>query len=142
MKVRFKVKDRETLLQKHGLQPGGPVQKKIDNECIRFMEAYTPKLKGELINSTTTGTVIGSGEIHQTAKYAHYLYEGILFVDPDTGSPFAKEHAIKVPAEPERELQYYGGGLRGKKWFDRMKADHKDDILRVAQAIIDKGGKV
>lgn len=140
MKVQFNVKDKEALLRKHGLQKGGPVQKLVDSECIRLMEAYTPMLDGGLIKSATTGTVIGSGEIHQTAKYAHYLYEGILFVDPDTGSPWAKKYAIKIPAEPKRELQYYGGGLRGKKWFDRMKADHKDDILQAAQELIRRGG--
>ena len=63
-----------------------------------------------------------------------------MFVDPDTGSSWAKENAIKVKAEPEKELNYYGGGLRGKKWFDRMKADHKDDILQAAQALVDRGG--
>ena len=30
--------------------------------------------------------------------------------------------------------------MRGKKFFDRMKADHKDDILQAAQALIDRGG--
>ena len=141
MKVEFNIKDKDALLRNHGLQEGGAVQKLVDSEAIRYMEPYTPMLNGALIKSATTGTVIGSGEIHQTAKYAHYLYEGILFVDPDTGSSWAKENAIKVKAEPEKELNYYGGGLRGKKWFDRMKADHKDDILQAAQALVDRGGK-
>jgi len=30
--------------------------------------------------------------------------------------------------------------MRGKKFFDRMKADHKEDILKATQALIDRGG--
>jgi len=30
--------------------------------------------------------------------------------------------------------------MRGKKWFERMKADHKDDILQAAQALADRRG--
>ena len=39
-----------------------------------------------------------------------------------------------------QELTYAGAPMRGKKFFDRMKADHKDDILQAAQALIDRGG--
>ena len=140
MKLHFEIKDKDTILRNHGLQEGGPVQQFIDQECIRQMEPYTPRLNGELIKAATLGTVIGSGEINQATKYAHYLYEGILYVSPTTGSPIAKEDEIKV--KTDRELTYAGAPMRGKKWFERMKADHKDDILRGAQEIMNRGGKL
>lgn len=140
MKVRFKVKDRETLLQKHGLQPGGPVQKLVDSECMRYMGDYLPRRQaGELEHLMVMATVIGTGQIEIPGPYAHYLHEGILYVSPSTGSAWAKKDEIKVPTD--RELTYAGAPMRGKKFFDRMKADHKDDILRSAQALVDKGGK-
>lgn len=140
MKVELKMLPSEAVLQNHGLQEGSAVQKLVDSEAIRYMEPYTPMLNGALIKSATTGTVIGSGEIHQTAKYANYLHEGILYVSPTTGSAWAKKNEIKVPTD--RELTYAGAPMRGKKWFERMKADHKDDILQAAQALVNRGGKV
>lgn len=85
-------------------------------------------------------TVIGSGEINTPGPYAHYLHEGILYVSPTTGSAWAKKNEIKVPTD--RVLKYTGAPMRGKKWFERMKADHKGDILEAAQARMDRGGKI
>nr|DAN14274.1 MAG TPA: Minor capsid protein [Bacteriophage sp.] len=43
-------------------------------------------------------------------------------------------------SSPVRELQFFGAPMRGKKFFDRMKSDHKEDILKATQALIDRGG--
>lgn len=153
MKLKFEIKDKDFILKNHGLQEGGPVQKLVDQECIKRMEPYTPQLNGKLIDAATLGTVIGSGEIHQETPYAHYLYEGIVYEDPvlhcagwisNTPGPyygqwFSRKEITKVPTN--REIQYIGAPMRGKKWFDRMKADHKDDILQAAQAMINRGGR-
>lgn len=139
MKVEFNIKDKETLLRNHGLQEGGPVQKLVDSEAMRYMSDYMPRRQaGELEHMMVMATVIGSGQIDIPGPYAHYLHEGILYVSPTTGSAWAKKNEIKIPTD--RELTYAGAPMRGKKWFDRMKADHKDDILQAAQALIDRGG--
>ena len=139
MKVQFNVMDKETLLRNHGLQEGGPVQKLVDNETMRYMGDYMPRRQaGELEHMMVMATVIGSGQIDIPGPYAHYLHEGILYVSPTTGSAWAKKNEIKVPTD--QELTYAGAPMRGKKWFDRMKADHKDDILQAAQALVDRGG--
>ena len=139
MKVQFNVKDKETLLRNHGLQEGGPVQKLVDNETMRYTGDYMPRRQaGELEHMMVMATVIGSGQIDIPGPYAHYLHEGILYVSPTTGSAWAKKNEIKVPTD--QELTYAGAPMRGKKWFDRMKADHKDDILQAAQALVDRGG--
>lgn len=140
MKVQFSIKDRESLLRERGLQEGGPVQKLVDSECMRYMGDYMPRRQaGELEHMMVMATVIGSGEIDTPGPFAHYLYKGILYVDPDTGSPWAKQGAIKVPTD--KELTYAGAPMRGKSWFERMMADHKDDILMAAQAQAGKGRK-
>lgn len=141
MKIQFNIKDKETLLRKHGLQEGGPVQKLVDNETMRHMSDYMPRRQaGELEHMMVMATVIGSGQIDTPGPYAHYLHEGILYVSPTTGSAWAKKNEIKIPTD--RELTYAGAPMRGKKWFDRMKADHKDDILQAAQMLIDRGGYI
>ena len=83
------------------------VQRYIDSEVIRLCEPYTPFDSGYLKNNAPRiGSVIGSGVIRYNAPYA--------------------------------KRQYYsnkGSGQRGRLWFERMKADHKNDILRGAMAI-------
>lgn len=42
---------------------------------------------------------------------------------------------VIINTEPRARREYYinkghSDGLRGKMWFERMKADHKDEILR------------
>ncbi len=140
MNVKLNVLSHEALLAKYGLQDGGPVQKLVDSEVMRYMSDYMPRRQaGELEHMMIMSTVIGSGQIDTPGPYAHYLYEGILYVSPTTGSAWAKENEIKIPTD--RLLTYAGAPMRGKKWFERMKADHKDDILKAAQAHVDRGGK-
>ena len=138
--VKLDMLSTEELLKRNGLQVGGDVQKLVDNECMRYMGDYMPRRQaGELAHMMVLSTVIGSGQIDTPGPYAHYLHEGILYVSPTTGSPWAKKNEIKVPTD--RELAYASAPMRGKKWFDRMKADHKDDILQAAQELIGRGGK-
>ena len=139
MKVELNIAAAKVIIRNHGLQPGGPVQQLVDSECMRYMSDYMPRRQaGELEHMMILATVIGSGQIDIPGPYAHYLHEGILYVSPSTGSPWAKKGEIKVPTD--KELTYAGAPMRGKKFFDRMKADHKDDILRTAQALINRGG--
>ena len=85
--VQFNIKDIDTLLRKHGLQKGGPVQKLVDSEVMRYMGDYMPRRQaGELEHMMVMATVIGSGQIDIPGPYAHYLHEGILYVSPTTGS--------------------------------------------------------
>lgn len=140
MDVKLNVLSHEALLKKYGLQEGGPVQKLVDSEVMRYMSDYMPRRQaGELEHMMILSTVIGSGQIDIPGPYAHYLHEGILYVSPTTGSAWAKKDEIKVPTD--RLLTYAGAPMRGKKFFDRMKADHKDDILKAAQDRVDRGGK-
>lgn len=139
MNVKMDMLPFEVVLAKHGLQEGGPVQKLVDSETMRYMSDYMPRRQaGELEHMMILSTVVGSGEINIPGPYAHYLHEGILYVSPTTGSAWAKKNEIKVPTG--KELTYAGAPMRGKKFFDRMKADHKDDILQAAQALANRGG--
>lgn len=140
MKVKLDILPTEAILAKHGLQEGGPVQKLVDSETMRYMSDYMPRRQaGELEHMMLLSTVVGSGIVHIPGPYAHYLHEGILYVSPTTGSAWAKKDEIKVPTD--QELTYAGAPMRGKKFFDRMKADHKDDILQAALAMAGRGGK-
>ena len=141
MKIVIKMLSTAEMLRRHKVAENGPVQAAIDSECMRYMSDYMPRRQaGELKHLMVAATTIGSGQIDTPGPFAHYLYEGILYVSPTTGSAWAKKNEIKVPTG--KELTYAGAPMRGKKWFERMKADHKDDILQAAQAVLSRGGRI
>ena len=83
---------------------------------------------GKLKQSGITGTVIGSGEVSYNSPYGRYQYYGKLMVGP-------------APRQlTNTDLQYHSGdSRRGAFWFERMKSDHLDDILKGAQRIANGG---
>lgn len=107
-------------------------QRFIDSECIRLMKQYTPFKNGILEKSATLGTVIGSGEIHQNVPYGKYQYYGMLMVSSVTGSAFARMGESKVLTSIPLNYNTFRHPQAGPFWFERMKADHKDDILKGA----------
>ena len=93
-------------------------QKFVDSEVLRLSDPYVPMLTGTLKKTGITGTVLGSGEVDYTA-------------------PYARRNYYENGGRGKEGLNASGGvkGLRGKQWFERMKADHKDEILKGAQKI-------
>jgi len=91
-------------------------QKFVDSECLRRADPYVPLRNSILKKSGIAGTVIGSGEIKYTAPYGRKQYY------TNTGKGI-------------EGLNASGGtkGLRGKFWFERMKADHKEEILNACK---------
>lgn len=88
-------------------------QEFIDSEVLRRSDPYTPKRTGALIRSGILGTTIGSGEVRYVAPYSRRLY-----YNP--------------------QYHFNGAPKRGAKWFERMKIDHKDAILRGAGKLAGK----
>ena len=105
----------------------------VDSECIRLMKPYTPMQSGILYKSATLGTKIGSGEIHQVAPYARYQYYGLLMVSKTTGSAYARAGESKILTSTPLKYSTARHPLAGKLWFERMKADKKQQILRGTQ---------
>ncbi len=67
--------------------------------------------------------------------YARYLYYGKLYVDPLTGSPFARKDVTKVKAQPERDLKFYEPRTCSH-WFEASKAQNLEKWLRVADKAV------
>ena len=113
-------------------------QKYVDSSCIRLMDKYTPMLSGMLVKSATLGTKIGEGKIHQIAPYAKYQYYGKLMVSSKTGSSWSKGEKKVIT---DRDLNYSKSvhPLAGPFWFERMKKDHLNKILKGAQKYAERG---
>ncbi len=132
---RLEIKSTDILLKNRGLQPMGPVQKFIDQECIRLMVPYTPMRNGVLEKSATIGTKIGSGEINQITPYGRYQYYGKLMVSSITGSAWARKGEKKVLTDKDLKHDKSKHPKAGPFWFERMKADHKENILNGARKV-------
>ncbi len=107
---RLELSDIDYIIKKRGLNNRGSVQYLIDSEVIRFSDPYVPFLSGRL-KDAKAHTFIGSGDVRYQTPYAPLQY----YRNAGNG--------IEGTAR---------GGLRGRLWFERMKIDHKQDILRAA----------
>ncbi len=95
-------------------------QKFVDSECLRHCDKLVPFQTGFLKKSGILGTKIGSGELNYLSPYSRYQYYGKVMV----GKP--PKRKTNIP------LKYQFAPKRGAKWFERMKVEHKDAILRGA----------
>lgn len=112
-------------------------QKYIDSEVLRLNDSYLPFRNGELKRSGILGTQSGSGEVVYNSPYARFLYYGKVMVGIQSRSAWAKLGEQKVVTE--KNLTYNGAPKRGALWFERMKANHKDEILSGAAEITRRG---
>lgn len=85
-------------------------QKFVDSEVLRRCSPRVPFDTGALEKSGKLGTDVGSGEVNYIAPYAAYQYYSTA------------------------ESRPYDSN-RGAKWFERMKASEKDEILSGAQKL-------
>lgn len=133
---RLEIKATDILLRERGLQDMGLVQKFIDSEVIRLMEPYIPMRDGMLVDAATISTVIGSGLVQQNAPHAGFQYYGKVMVGEETGSPFARKGEKKVVTDKDLVHDKSRHPQAGPFWFERMKADKKEQILRGARKVV------
>lgn len=145
IKANLILPSTKELQQMTGLNEGGKVQKFIDGFVLFHSEPYLP---GKHLH-TPNANQIGSGQVIWNTPDANNLYNGKLMVDPITlkGAFFSENYGFwsrpntqKIMDPNGRDLEYHGGGLRNKEWFDRMINVEFDDLLQGVQNIVN-GGK-
>ena len=108
MNIRMSLIPLADMLRNRGLDEMGQVQKFVDSEVLRLSDPYVPFLTGDLKRSGSLATKIGSGLVEYNMSYARKVY----YFNRGMG-----------------KQGMASGGLRGKYWFERMKADHIREIL-------------
>lgn len=98
--------DIPKIIKKRGLDKKGRVQKVIDSEVLRYSDPLIPVDTHTLRRSGIAATEIGSGVVQYNTPYAKKQY-------------YTNDGRLQQ-------------GQRGKLWFERMKAQHRDDIIRTA----------
>lgn len=84
-------------------------QKRLDNAILKDTDKYVPMKTGMLKLSGRLGTVIGEGLIQYIAPYSKAQYY------------------------KKRKIGGYTGSLRGSYWFERSKADNKQNWIRIVK---------
>lgn len=143
--------DPEDILSRFGLEPYGKVQKFIDKSVIDYMMPYWAWDRGNLARDAYTRSDIGSGIITYAppgkgdgTSYAHYMYYGMVY-GPNYPAERDSEGKVtawwsppgqkKHPTGKELQYKHETNPLAGAFPFERMKADHLDDILEGARKI-------
>ena len=144
IKARLEWKGNGDLLKKANLEKGGLVQRAIDKAVIDWNVQYCPMETGTLAKSPYSVTEIGSGKVVYPGPYARYLYYGevmgpnIPVFEDDSGEPtrfFSPRGQKKHLTGRQLEFSTDLNPLAGAFWFERMKADHMDDILKEAKSV-------
>ena len=101
--------DANKVLHKLGLEEKGRVQQFIDSECLRLCAPKVPKDSNSLIESAKINTKLGSGQLEYRTPYARRWYY--------------------------RQANFSEAPERGNYWFERMKAQYKQQILAGAKKV-------
>ena len=145
--LRSTLPDTADMLRKFHLEKGGAVQRKIDQTVIDYCKPYCPHDTGILERSPETASAIGSGKVIYDTPYAHYLYYGKVYINGPDAPQFTAEYdttgniigwkSARKKYKTDRDLQYSQekNALAGSFWFERMKADRKEDIIEEANRV-------
>lgn len=142
MKFKFNAEftsfQQDELRTKLGLNPGGRVQKVVDATTMHYLRLLMPRENGLMISNTRNRE---PGLITVETPYAHYMNEGILYVDPktkkgafhnpQTGEFWSRPNVKKNPSG--KPLKYHGGPNRGAHFVERTLIEHFDDIVKAAR---------
>ena len=105
------------------------------SEWHKLISPYTPMQTGTLFESVA----IRPKEIEYKQPYAHYVYHGILMVDPDTGSSYAKKGAKKVYASKQLHYQKDKHPLATKEWDKVAEPIQGPKLVDAMQGYINSG---
>lgn len=132
--MSLKIQPTSSIKVALGIQENGPVHRYFQNLCYRYMDKYVPRDEGNLRRNVDLSN---PNYIIYNSPYAHYIYTGILYVDPITGSSWAKKGVKKIPTGIP--LRYHTPGT-GKYWDKTMWSAEGKDIIAKVEKYIENGG--
>lgn len=127
---RFK-RDMERL-DKRMRFAGSGAEHALAIQMAKDTEPYVPALNKSLANKTQ----VNGGTIIYPGPYAHYLYVGKLFIDPNTGSSWAAPGADKVITGKDLNISKAVHGKAQSHWFEASKAQNLEKWKRVAGRVM------
>lgn len=133
-----------TIKARLGIEPNGRVQKYFQETCYRYMDKYVPRDDGNLRRDVDLSD---SSKIVYESPYAHYQYEGKLYVmENGKGAYYSPDYGFwsKKPKHDSGKMmteESYTTAGTGHHWDERMKSAEMDDVIDKLQKYIDRGAK-
>ena len=124
--------DSKSLIKKYE-EKKEIAQEKLKHMVVVNTDPFVPFANGYLKNSVHDSLGDGKPRIIYEGPYAHYLYTGMVMVDPDTKKPWAKKGAVKVYKDPMQELQFKTGM---SEWFEHSKNLYSKRWLKEIEKVI------
>ncbi len=96
----------------------------LDSQIMDDMVPFMPIRDGLFIARTRamSQAIAGSGEVVAAAPpYGRFLYEGVVMIDPLTGSPWARKGAKKVVTDRPLKYSKASHPQVQARWFDASK---------------------
>lgn len=128
----MKIPSSNTIKADLGIDNGGRIHKYFTERCYSYMGRFTPGGPSGQLNRNVQ---LSTDEIAYNSPYAHFQYSGIVYIDPATGSTWAKKGHTKIPTG--RLLEYHTPGT-GAFWDTKMWSSHKEQIIKEVQNEIDR----
>ncbi|MGI6068910.1 MAG: minor capsid protein [Blautia sp.] len=108
------------------------------NEAARFMDPYVPADNLVLSQKIEITADEKKGVIHYDNPYAHYQWEGELYVDPKTGKGafydgerfWSRPDTAKVPSGKPLHYSNFRHPLATSHWDKAMMTARKSDLVR------------
>lgn len=118
-------------------------QKLLNMQIVADCDPLIPFQQGALRNSVNYPEGIYGGVIEYNTPYAHYQYEGEVYGPNipiyDSNGKLTGYFSPPKKNPTGRPLQYHPEGTeRGDNWFEKAKAQHKDDWVRLVKGTIGK----
>jgi len=145
--VVFDAKGLENQLEERfGI--GSPAQTAWDEIVFDGSTDYMPMVTGTFINLSRASTDFGSGELTYPGPHGNYLWEGILYVDPDYGKGafynpdfgfWSRPGVSKVPTSKPLKYNNEANEKAGSRWVEKAAADLYPRWVSEMQGLIDKG---
>lgn len=109
-------------------------QKLLNMQIVADSDPYIPFRQGALRNSVRYPEGLEGGLIEYNTPYAHYQYVGEVY-GPNFPIYDGEGNLIGFRSPPHkyptgRPLTYYTEGT-GDHWFERAKADHKQEWIKL-----------
>lgn len=120
----------------------------LANEAKRLMDPYVPANNLVLAQNVRVYEEKGVGIVHYNSPYAHYQWEGIVYVDPYTGKGaftdglrfWSRPGVAKRPSGRSLEHSHFRHPLATSHWEQAMMVARKDDLTRAYESYLKRRG--
>lgn len=108
-------------------------QQVLKQMVVEDTDPFVPFETGTLRHSVADSLTDNEPRIIYNTPYAHFLYRGLVMIDPKTKSPIARENATKIYKMPYQKLQFKKGM---SEWFEHSKNLYKKRWIKEVRKVL------